>query len=368
MKEGIAGESRETDRPAVIRLDGVSRRYSRTAPPALHPTDLAVREGEFFSLLGPSGCGKTTTLRLIAGFEEADSGTVYLDGKDVTHTPPYRRNVNTVFQNYALFPNMTARENVAVPLKMAGNTGTETQARAEKALAVVNMGDYADRLPHLMSGGQRQRVALARAIVGRPRVLLLDEPLGALDLKLRQQMKHVLIELQREIGITFVYVTHDQGEALSMSDRIAVMNGGRIQQIGAPQDIYYRPANAFVADFIGGSNILTLPVDASGGAPTFALGAARLPAPTGETAASRQVAIRHEVVTVAPAGAPPQGLVSLPATVADVLFLGQTVEYTLEADGHLLTAVMPTRSGRFLARGDAVTASLDPADIVVLDS
>jgi spermidine/putrescine transport system ATP-binding protein len=354
--------------PDVIRLKGVSRTYSRSAAPALHPTDLAVREGEFFSLLGPSGCGKTTTLRLIAGFEEADSGAVYLDGKDVTHTPPYRRNVNTVFQNYALFPNMTARENVAFPLKMAGATGSDAQARVAEALAMVNMGEYADRLPHLMSGGQRQRIALARAIVGRPRVLLLDEPLGALDLKLRQQMQHVLIALQREIGITFVYVTHDQGEALSMSDRIAVMNAGRIQQIGAPQDIYYRPTNAFVADFIGGSNILTLPVDRSGSTPAFVLGPARLPAPAGESATSRQVALRHEAVSVAPEGEAKTGPVGIPATVTDVLFLGQTVEYTLQAGEHRLTSVMPSRSGRFLARGDAVTAGFDPADIVVLDT
>ena len=338
-----------SDAPAtariVIRLKGVSKRYGRTGPPALAPTDLEVREGEFFSLLGPSGCGKTTTLRLIAGFEESDAGSVHLDDRDVTHAPPYRRTVNTVFQNYALFPNMTARENVAFPLKMAGETGSAAQKRVADALDLVNMTDFADRLPHLMSGGQRQRIALARAIVGRPRVLLLDEPLGALDLKLRQQMQHVLVQLQRDLGITFVYVTHDQGEALSMSNRLAVMSAGRIQQIGAPQDVYYRPANSFVADFIGGSTILEARVDRTGGGPAYVAGPARIPAAPDETVSARKVAIRHEAIVISPEAPPENGRIVFAARITDVLFLGQTVEYTLAAEGVTFTSVMP--SSRF---------------------
>ena len=367
-ERGVAMTSNRPDvAPAsVIRLSGVSKSYDDAASLALHPTDLEIREGEFFSLLGPSGCGKTTTLRLIAGFEEPTSGTISLDGRDVTHTPPYRRNVNTVFQNYALFPNMTARENVAFPLKMAKVPASEAAGRVDEALNLVSMSAYADRLPHLMSGGQRQRIALARAIVGRPRVLLLDEPLGALDLKLRQQMQHVLVELQRELGITFVYVTHDQGEALSMSNRLAVMSEGRIQQIGAPQDVYYRPANSFVADFIGGSNIEDATVDRSGGAAVYRFGPVSIPVRGDETAARRRIAIRHEAITVVPEGVPHPAGVSFPATIADVLFLGQTVEYTLVLDGHEITAVMPSSQGKFLARGDRVTAGFDPGDAVAL--
>ena len=351
---------------SVIRLRGVSKSYDNAASLALHPTDLEIREGEFFSLLGPSGCGKTTTLRLIAGFEEPTSGTISLDGRDVTHTPPYRRNVNTVFQNYALFPNMTARENVAFPLKMAKVPASEAAGRVAEALDLVSMSSFADRLPHLMSGGQRQRVALARAIVGRPRVLLLDEPLGALDLKLRQQMQHVLVELQRELAITFVYVTHDQGEALSMSDRLAVMSEGRIQQIGAPHDVYYRPANTFVADFIGGSNIEETHVERSDVGPVYRFGTISIPVSGTESAARRRIAIRHEAIKLVPEGTRHPAGISFPATVTDVLFLGQTVEYTLSVDGHEMTAVMPSSQGRFLSRGDRVTAGFEPGDAVAL--
>ena len=237
----------------------MSKTYDQQQVRALDGIDLSVFPGEFFSLLGPSGSGKSTTLRLIAGFEAPNTGRVHIDGADVTDVRPYHRDVNTVFQSYALFPHMTVAENVAYPLKMKRIDRRETGRRVADALELVDMTDFHRRLPHQLSGGQRQRIALARALVARPKVVLLDEPLGALDLKLRQQMQIVLKELQREVNITFVYVTHDQGEALSMSDRLAVMNAGRIEQLGTPEEIYYRPATRFVAGFIGRSNLIDCP-------------------------------------------------------------------------------------------------------------
>ena len=285
-----------------MRLQGASRAYDPKAAPALAPLDLEIGEGEFFSLLGPSGCGKTTTLRLIAGFEQPDEGKIFLDGREVTHVPAYKRNVNTVFQNYALFPNMTVAKNVAFPLKMLSVGAAEISQRVREALELVSMADFRDRLPHLLSGGQRQRAALARAIIGRPRVLLLDEPLGALDLKLRQQMQHVLINLQREIGITFVYVTHDQGEALSMSNRLAVLDHGKVQQIGTPKEIYYHPHNAFVAGFIGGSNIVDAMIAKNGSGLVYDAAFCRIPVKAGETRDKCRLAIRHEALELAPSG------------------------------------------------------------------
>jgi putative spermidine/putrescine transport system ATP-binding protein len=218
--------------------------------------DLEIRQGEFFTLLGPSGSGKTTTLRMIAGFEEPTSGTVELAGQDVVGTPPYDRAVNTVFQDYALFPHMTVAENVAYGLRVSGVPKEQRGGRVEEALQMVRLPDYGDRRPAALSGGQRQRVALARAIVNRPKVLLLDEPLGALDLKLREQMQAELKTIQGEVGITFVYVTHDQDEALTMSDRIAVFNEGLIEQVSTPFELYEEPATEFVAGFVGVSNLL----------------------------------------------------------------------------------------------------------------
>jgi putative spermidine/putrescine transport system ATP-binding protein len=218
--------------------------------------DLEIEPGEFFTLLGPSGSGKTTTLRMIAGFEDPSNGTIELAGEDVSGVPPYDRAVNTVFQDYALFPHMTVGENVAYGLKVAGVDKSERTRRRDEALEMVRLPDYTDRRPGELSGGQRQRVALARAIVNRPKVLLLDEPLGALDLKLREQMQVELKTIQGEVGITFVYVTHDQDEALTMSDRIAVFNEGRIEQISPPVELYERPVNEFVAGFVGISNVI----------------------------------------------------------------------------------------------------------------
>ena len=222
----------------------------------LDDLNLSVHENEFLTLLGPSGCGKTTTLRILGGFESPDKGQVIFDGQDITHLPPNKRNLNTVFQKYALFSHMSVSENIAFGLKISGKSDAYIKDKIRYALKLVNLEGYENRLPDSLSGGQQQRIAIARAIVNEPRLLLLDEPLGALDLKLRQDMQYELIRLKNELGITFIYVTHDQEEALTMSDTIVVMNQGYIQQIGTPEDIYNEPQNAFVADFIGDSNLL----------------------------------------------------------------------------------------------------------------
>jgi putative spermidine/putrescine transport system ATP-binding protein len=237
-----------------VRLVELTRRFGEVT--AVDAVSLDIARGEFFTLLGPSGSGKTTTLRLIAGFELPDGGRVELAGTDVSGRPPYARDVNTVFQDYALFPHMSVRENVEYGLRIKKVPRDQRRARVEEALAMVRLGDYGTRKPAQLSGGQRQRVALARAIVNRPQVLLLDEPLGALDLKLRQEMQVELKRIQGEVGITFVYVTHDQEEALTMSDRLAVFCAGRIEQVGTPADVYEHPANEFVAGFVGVSNVV----------------------------------------------------------------------------------------------------------------
>jgi spermidine/putrescine transport system ATP-binding protein len=237
-----------------IRLIGLTKRFADVT--AVDHVDLEVDAGEFFSLLGPSGCGKTTTLRMIAGFEQPSDGRILLDGTDVAYTPPHKRNVNTVFQNYALFPHLDVFDNVAFGLRRAKRPKSEVKEVALQALELVQLAGFESRKPSQLSGGQQQRVALARALVLNPSVLLLDEPLGALDAKLRKALQIELKTLQREVGITFIYVTHDQEEALTMSDRLAVMNGGRVEQIGAPQDVYEDPETLFVADFLGVSNLM----------------------------------------------------------------------------------------------------------------
>jgi spermidine/putrescine transport system ATP-binding protein len=242
-------------RTADVELRNVSKVFDNSVI-AVDDVSLEIEPGEFFSLLGPSGCGKTTTLRMIAGFEMPTSGEIYIEGRPMGETPPFRRNVNTVFQNYALFPHMTVAENVAFGLRMKRVPRDEIARRVREALQLVRLAGFEDRYPRQLSGGQQQRVALARALINRPRVLLLDEPLGALDLKLRKEMQLELKHLQMTVGITFIYVTHDQEEALTMSDRIAVMNAGRVLQVGTPLEIYERPSSRFVADFIGESNFL----------------------------------------------------------------------------------------------------------------
>src|SRR2546430_1009713 len=247
-----AGE--DSHRPA-LRLEGVRKSYGQVV--AVAGVDLTVEEGEFFTLLGPSGSGKTTLLRLIAGFERPDAGRIELAGRDVTSTPPYLRDTNTVFQDYALFPHMSVADNIGYGLRVKGVAKPAREKRVQRALEMVRPAGLGPRRPNQLSGGQRQRVALARAVVNEPEVLLLDEPLGALDLKLRQEMQIELKQIQKDVGITFVYVTHDQEEALTMSDRVAIMANGQIEQIGSPVDVYERPATEFVAGFIGISNVIT---------------------------------------------------------------------------------------------------------------
>jgi putative spermidine/putrescine transport system ATP-binding protein len=292
-----------------VRLAGVSKRYGDVV--AVDSLDLEVRRGEFFTLLGPSGSGKTTTLRMIAGFEEPDSGKIELAGKDVTGIPPYDRAVNTVFQDYALFPHMTVGENIEYGLRVKGVDGAERKRRASEALETVRLAGYESRKPNQLSGGQQQRVALARAIINRPKVLLLDEPLGALDLKLREQMQVELKAIQTDVEITFIYVTHDQEEALTMSNRIAVFNDGGIQQVGTPTEIYEHPASAFVAGFVGVSNLLERD--------------------------GRRFTVRPEKITLIENGQVPSGLHVEEGTIADVSYAGMITRYlvSLEAGGDL---------------------------------
>jgi spermidine/putrescine transport system ATP-binding protein len=252
-----------------VEVRNVTKRFGEVK--AVDDLDLQIRDGEFFSLIGPSGCGKTTTLRMVAGFEQPTAGEITINGRPVAGTPPYQRPVNTVFQNYALFPHMTVAENIAFGLEMSRVGRAETQRRVGEALELVQLPQMANRKPKQLSGGQQQRVALARALVNRPQVLLLDEPLGALDLKLRKEMQLELKHIQTEVGITFIYVTHDQEEAMTMSDRIGVMSHGVLQQVGTPREVYEKPTNRFVADFIGETNFITGSVTSVGQYPTVCL-------------------------------------------------------------------------------------------------
>src|SRR4051794_40158531 len=291
--------------PADIGLAGLRKSFGDVV--AVDGLDLEIAAGEFFTMLGPSGSGKTTTLRLIAGFERPDEGRVELGGVDVSGRPPYQRDVNTVFQDYALFPHMSVADNVAYGLRVRKVAKAERAGRAAEALRMVRLDGYGDRRPTQLSGGQRQRVALARAIVNRPRVLLLDEPLGALDLKLREQMQVELKQIQERVGITFVYVTHDQDEALAMSDRIAVFNDGRVEQVAAPAELYERPATDFVAGFVGPSNTVELD--------------------------GRRFTVRPEKVRLADPAAPlPPGFEGAQGRIRDVTYLGMVTRYAVELD------------------------------------
>ena len=319
---------------AAIRLAGVSKTYpSRRGEGfrAVEQLDLTIRAGEFFSLLGPSGCGKTTTLRMIAGFEEPTEGSVLLYGQDVTETPPNKRDVNMVFQSYALFPHMDVFANVSFGLRRHKVARSEIVRRVGEALELVELTGMEQRRPAQMSGGQRQRVALARALVNRPRALLLDEPLGALDLKLRQSMQIELKRIQQEVGITFVYVTHDQGEALTMSDRLAVMNAGRIEQLGPPREIYEQPATRFTAGFIGTSNVLTgtvaRVVDGMAVLDFGADGTALAPSRDATVGRPLELTVRPEKIELA--DTPSTTGCSLHGTVRQVVYQGTSTSYTV---------------------------------------
>jgi spermidine/putrescine transport system ATP-binding protein len=332
-EEVLADATRDTQQ-TVVELVSVTKVYSDGADPAVSDLDLSVHEGEFFSLLGPSGSGKTTTLRMIAGFERPTVGRVKLGGSDVTTRPPYKRDVSTVFQNYALFPHMKVKDNVAYPLKMRSVPRKEVRLRVNEVLERVAMNGFESRLPHQLSGGQRQRVALARALISRPKILLLDEPLGALDLKLRESMLLVLKHLQRDVGITFLYVTHDQSEALAMSDRLAVMNQGRIEQLATPTVVYESPATSFVAGFIGKTNLLEC---VRGGlARTARAGGLVIQLPADVARERFTLSVRPEAITLGEASRSLENHYA--ATVVDVLFLGHERELILEVSAQRMTA------------------------------
>ncbi|HSS80277.1 MAG TPA: ABC transporter ATP-binding protein [Gaiellaceae bacterium] len=347
---------------AGIALEGVSKRFGKHE--AVRDVSLSIREGEFFSLLGPSGCGKTTTLRMIAGFEVPDAGRIYLQGDDVTALFSNRRPVNMVFQQYALFPHMSIYDNVAFGLKVKKVPRAEHAGRVKEMLRIVELEGLEKRKPRQLSGGQQQRVALARALVNSPAALLLDEPLGALDVKLRKQMQLELKAIQNDVGTTFVYVTHDQEEALAMSDRIAVMNEGQVEQIGRPREIYTRPQTAFVADFIGSLNVLELKVDELVGdyAVTRLDDSQRVvvAAEAGTQVGDEvRVAMRPEQVQLSPAGAAsPDGGSFLRGRIAEVVFLGMYTQFHVD-----------TPAGRVVSHrmADEPLAGLDPGTEVVLE-
>lgn len=329
----------------AVELVGLGKSFGETA--VVKEVNLAIHQGEFLTLLGPSGSGKTTILRMIAGFEVPTSGHVFLDGEDVTAKAPFERNVNTVFQDYALFPHMSVRENIEYGLRVKGVPKGERRALALEALDSVALADFGERKPSQMSGGQRQRVALARALVNRPHVLLLDEPLGALDLKLREQMQVELKEIQRDVGITFIFVTHDQDEALTMSDRIAVINEGRIEQVGSPAEVYERPQTEFVAGFVGTSNLI------AGEAAKALLGT--------ETV----VTIRPEKVTLQAADVPiPSGVRHAAGVVTEVIYLGAVTRFLVDLEvGGTLVALQQnsaqTSADADTMRGEQVILTWD---------
>jgi putative spermidine/putrescine transport system ATP-binding protein len=324
---------------ADVRLTGLRKTYGGVT--AVDGVDLEIARGEFFTLLGPSGSGKTTTLRMIAGFERPDAGTIELRGRDVSRLPPYARDVNTVFQDYALFPHLTVQENVEYGLRVKRVAKTERRARAREALELVRLEGFERRKPSQLSGGQRQRVALARALVNRPQALLLDEPLGALDLKLRQELQIELKRIQRELGISFVYVTHDQEEALTMSDRLAVFRDGRIEQIGPPAEVYEHPASEFIAGFVGVSNVLERD--------------------------GRRITVRPEKIRLRePGDAAEDGAHVEEGRIRDVVYVGMVTRYLVELDaGGELTVVsqnLESTSTEVLSRrGSRVRLSWRPA-------
>ncbi|MFI6601974.1 ABC transporter ATP-binding protein [Nonomuraea sp. NPDC050536] len=351
---------------SAIELEDVVKEFTSHGEvvQAVKGVTLDIAEGEFFSLLGPSGCGKTTTMRMIAGFEDPSRGLVKLHGKDVTNVPPNKRDVNMVFQSYALFPHMNVWDNVAFGLKQRKVDSAEIQRRVSEMLEIVALTGRERRMPREMSGGQQQRVALARALVNKPRALLLDEPLGALDLKLRQAMQIELKRIQREVGITFVYVTHDQGEALTMSDRIAVMNDGLVEQLANPREIYEKPSTAFVAGFIGTSNLLA--GTATSGVLKIGGGRVLVPGRDGDVT----VTVRPEKITVS-ADEPDGELSAVPGIVSELVYLGTYNSYTVAlTDGAEITVFQQNAHDSTITaeRGDSVWLSWQAQHSYVIGS
>lgn len=358
-----------------VRLEHVVKQFGQWI--AVNDISLTIKGGEFFSLLGPSGCGKSTTLSMIGGFESPTSGAIYLGGEDVSRQPPYRRDVNTVFQSYALFPHLNVFENVAFGLRRRGVPKAEMQIRVEEMLRLVDLGSFATRKPGQLSGGQAQRVALARALVNRPKLLLLDEPLGALDLKLRKQMQLELKRIQSEIGITFLFVTHDQEEAMAMSDRLAVMSKGKIEQVGTPAEVYDHPATEFVASFLGASNLIPGAVLEHG--PQIARvqledgAVVSLPAsalkPGGNTAVS--IGVRPEkfhVLAAAETAEPGWNVIEVTAGAS--VYLGVSHQYMMESKTRRPLNVYAQNSGRSgqITPGETVRLSWDPAHTFAVEA
>ena len=350
--------------PADVRLERVTKRFDEVV--AVDDLSVHIPQGSFFALLGPSGCGKTTTLRMIGGFEEPDAGTIYLGDRTVTGLPPYKRDVNTVFQSYALFPHLTIFENVAFGLRRRGLKGPQLEGRVREILSLVDLAGVERRKPRQLSGGQQQRVALARALVNRPQVLLLDEPLGALDLKLRKQMQLELKALQHDMGITFVHVTHDQDEAMTMADQIAVMNQGRIEQLGSPAELYERPRTAFVARFLGASNLLPGTVAGSGVVLLDGGGEVRIAADSLPESGTRvAVGIRPEKLAF---GAR-DGRNRLAGTVIESAYVGVATQYIVDTpSGRLAVYVQNAEPGTIAVTvGVPVELSFDPDAAFVVD-
>jgi spermidine/putrescine transport system ATP-binding protein len=347
--------------PPDVRLLGVTKKFDDLV--AVDHVSLEVEQGRFFAMLGPSGCGKTTTLRMIGGFEEPTAGTIELGGRDVTGLPPYRRDVNTVFQSYALFPHLTVFENVAFGLRRQRVDRGQIKGRVQEMLDLVELHGLGGRKPRQLSGGQQQRVALARALVCKPQVLLLDEPLGALDLKLRKQMQLFLKRLQHEVGITFIHVTHDQEEAMTMADSIAVMSQGHVEQLGPPDELYERPATAFVAGFLGVSNLLSGVVEGSGAVRLVdgTLVQAQVNGKSGPVAAG----VRPEKITLGEGG----GQNRLPGTVAETAYIGVATQLVVDTPaGTVQVFAQNIDSGeRIPAPGSNITLSWSPASTFVVE-
>jgi len=353
----------------MVELRQVSKRFG--SHEALKDASFAINTGEFMTFLGPSGCGKTTCLRLISGFDTPSSGRIFIDGKDVTFDPPYRRDVNQVFQNYALFPHLTIYENIAFGLRMKRVAPVDITHRVQRVLEMTALGDFVNRKPAQLSGGQRQRVALARAIICEPKVLLLDEPLSALDAKLRTQMRVELKQLQKKLGITFIYVTHDQEEALTMSDRVAVINAGRVEQIGTVSEIYYKPATRFVASFIGDTNIVEAQIlDSDSGMLRCRLeGGLELHVRRQESHASAKLLLSLRPEKIRLHRIDPRGVNSFSCQVAMEIFKGAVDELTLTVQGNLQLGAILANDGNAetdFHEGDQVFASIQPEDIHIV--
>jgi spermidine/putrescine transport system ATP-binding protein len=357
-----AGPAAAGSTVADIRLERLTKRFDDVV--AVDAIDLEIPRGSFYALLGPSGCGKTTTLRMIGGFEEPTSGNILLGDRDVSSLPPHKRDVNTVFQSYALFPHLTIFENVAFGLRRKRIRGDELRRRANEMLELVGLGHVAGRKPAQLSGGQQQRIALARALVNHPRVLLLDEPLGALDLKLRKQMQLELKRIQHEVGITFVHVTHDQEEAMTMADGIAVMNAGRIEQLGEPRELYERPRTAFVAGFLGVSNLLEGVVAGTDTVRLDGAGVARLAAPLPAEGTRVSIGVRPEKLRLDGAG-----VNTLTGTVTERAYIGVSTQYVLETPAGTINVYVQNvqESDGSTEPGRSLTVSWDPASTFVLE-